>query len=232
MGMKIERSWHAKLKDEIEKPYIQNLKKFLSDEKAAGKIVYPSEPLVFNAFAETPFDQVKVVIVGQDPYHGPGQAHGLCFSVPEGVAYPPSLKNIFLELEEDVKIKKPETGCLNSWAKQGVLLLNALLTVRANEPGSHAGKGWEQFTDAVISILAGREEPLVFLLWGKFAQEKCMQILSKKKTPHEILMAAHPSPFSVHRGFFGCRHFSKTNEFLMKGRLSHPIDWTVQKTGN
>lgn len=228
MGMKIEKSWHEKLKSTIESPYIQNLKKFLHDEKTAGKILYPQEMLVFNAFAHTPFDKVKVVIVGQDPYHGPNQAHGLCFSVPDGVPYPPSLKNIFLELEEDVKIKKPETGCLICWARQGVLLLNSLLTVRANEPGSHAGKGWEQFTDAVISKLVEREEPLVFLLWGKFAQEKCLQILSKKKTLHEILTAAHPSPFSAYRGFLGCRHFSKTNEFLIK-QNSLPIDWSVQK---
>lgn len=226
MGMKIEKSWHAALKEEIEKPYIQKLKAFLEREKADKKIVYPPESLIFNAFSKTPFDQVKVVIVGQDPYHGEGQAHGLCFSVPDGVSFPPSLRNIFLELQDDLKIPPPKSGCLEGWAKQGVLLLNSCLTVLANQAGSHAGQGWEQFTDAVIGLLAKREKPIVFLLWGKWAQDKCMHILAENKRGHQILSAAHPSPFSAYRGFLGCKHFSKTNEILKKWGIT-PIDWSL-----
>jgi len=212
MGMKIEKSWHERLKDEITKPYIGQLKNFLEQERSQGAIVYPPEPLVFHAFAKTPFDAVKVVIVGQDPYHGAGQAHGLSFSVPRGVGAPPSLKNIFKELQADVGALPPSHGCLESWAAQGVLLLNATLTVRAGEPKSHYGKGWEQFTDAVIDALAKRADPVVFLLWGKSAQEKCQRI---NGTHHAVLESAHPSPYSADR-FFGCRHFSRANEFLEK----------------
>jgi uracil-DNA glycosylase len=217
--MKIEKSWHEKLKEELQKPYIQELKNFLEKEKVEGKIVYPPEPLIFNAFLQTPFDKVKVVIMGQDPYHGAGQAHGLSFSVPRGITPPPSLKNIFKELGADVAIPTPEHGCLMSWAQQGVLLLNAILTVRAGEPKSHDGIGWEQFTDAVIDLLAQKNERLVFLLWGKSAQDKCHKVLG---THHLVLQAAHPSPYSA-QNFFGCRHFSKANAVLSK-----PIDWTVR----
>ncbi len=221
-AMKIEKSWYEKLQDEIKKPYIHDLKKFLEDEKKEGKVIYPPEPLIFNAFLLTPFDKVEVVIVGQDPYHGPGQAHGLCFSVPQGINPPPSLKNIFKEIESDLAIPPPSHGCLTSWAKQGVFLLNATLTVRAGEPKSHYGKGWEQFTDAVIDLLAARPDPLVFLLWGKSAQEKCHRVMG---THHAIFQAAHPSPYSADR-FLGCRHFVKTNEFLKKNGKK-PIDWNL-----
>jgi len=167
--MKLAKNWHAILKDEITKPYVKDLKTFLEKEKAAKRAIYPPEPLIFHAFAQTPHDQVKVVIMGQDPYHGPGQAHGMSFSVPCGIPPPPSLKNIFNELHDDVQIPQPETGCLTCWARQGVLLLNATLTVRASEPKSHYGKGWEQFTDAVIAKLAEREDPIIFMLWGKIS---------------------------------------------------------------
>ncbi len=221
--MKIEKSWYEQLKNEISQPYIQELKNFLEKEKKAGKIIYPPEPYVFNCFLQTPFDKVKVVIVGQDPYHGPGQAHGLCFSVLPGITPPPSLKNIFKELETDLGIPQPLHGCLTSWAEQGVLLLNATLTVRAGEPKSHYGRGWERFTDAVIDILAKRSDPIVFLLWGKSAQEKCHKVLG---THHAVFQAAHPSPYSA-MAFLGCRHFSKANEFLKKVGKK-PIDWTVR----
>jgi uracil-DNA glycosylase len=217
--MNMEKSWHEKLKEEIQKPYIQGLKNFLEEEKRSGMTVYPPEPLVFNAFLQTPFDKVRVVVMGQDPYHGAGQAHGLSFSVPRGITSPPSLKNIFKELQTDVGIPTPPHGCLMSWAQQGVLLLNATLTVRAGEPKSHYGKGWEQFTDAVIDLLAQKKERLVFLLWGKSAQEKCHKVVG---THHAVFQAAHPSPYSVDR-FFGCHHFSKTNALLQE-----PIDWTVR----
>lgn len=223
MNMKLEKSWHEKLKNEISQPYIQELKAFLEQEKKDGKIIYPPEPLIFNAFLQTPFDKVKVVISGQDPYHGAGQAHGLSFSVLPGVTPPPSLKNIFKELETDLGIPRPSHGCLISWAQQGVLLLNATLTVRAGEPKSHYGKGWERFTDAVIDILAQRPDPLVFLLWGKSAQEKCHKVLGSH---HAVFQSAHPSPYSADK-FFGCRHFSKANEFLKKNG-KEPIDWTVR----
>ena len=220
--MKLEKSWYEKLKNEISQPYIQELKMFLEEEQKAGKIIYPPEELIFNSFLQTPFEKVKVVIVGQDPYHGPGQAHGLSFSVLPGITAPPSLKNIFKELETDLGIRRPSSGNLISWAKQGVLLLNATLTVRTGEPKSHHGKGWERFTDAVIDILAQRPDPLVFLLWGKSAQEKCHKVIG---THHAIFQAAHPSPYSATH-FLGCHHFSKTNEFLKKvGK--EPIDWTV-----
>jgi uracil-DNA glycosylase len=220
--MKLEKSWYEKLQNEISQPYIQELKKFLEEEKKAGKTIYPPEQLVFNAFLQTPYDKVKVVIVGQDPYHGPGQAHGLSFSVLPGISIPPSLKNIYKELETDLGIGRSSSGCLSSWAKQGVLLLNATLTVNAGDPKSHHGKGWERFTDAVIDILAQRPDPIVFLLWGKSAQEKCQKIVG---THHAVFQAAHPSPYSA-TNFLGCRHFSKANEFLQKAG-KEPIDWTV-----
>ncbi len=217
--MKIEKSWYEKLKDEVAKPYIGDLKKFLSQETGP---IYPPEALVFNAFAHTPYDKVKVVIVGQDPYHGAGQAHGLSFSVPKGVKPPPSLKNIFLELNHDLNIPMPTHGCLEKWADQGVLLLNATLTVRAGEPKSHHEKGWERFTDAVIDVLAQRKDPIVFMLWGKSAQEKGQRLIG---THHAVLQAAHPSPYSA-TGFFGCRHFSKANALLEQWGKP-PINWSL-----
>lgn len=224
--MKIEASWHEKLKEEIAQPYVRELKEFLAQEKQSGKIIYPQETQVFNAFLYTPFDRVKVVIMGQDPYHGAGQAHGLSFSVPCGVPCPPSLKNVFTELKDDLKIPVSHEGCLSKWAKQGVLMLNATLTVRAGEPRSHYGKGWERFTDAVVKKLAERDDPIVFMLWGKSAQEKCAHLLENAHKGHVFLTAAHPSPYSAYSGFFGCRHFSKTNQLLEKWGKT-PIDWSL-----
>lgn len=224
MTIKLEKSWYNRLSEEIQKPYIQILKDFLEREKAEGRNIFPPEPLIFNAFLNTPFDQVKVVLIGQDPYHGQGQAHGLSFSVPSGVRFPPSLKNIFLELEKDVGIPIPKDGCLLPWAKQGVLLLNATLTVRSAEPRSHYGKGWERFTDAVVQKLLEKKDPIIFMLWGKSAQEKLQHIQNSQETPHAVLTAAHPSPYSAHTGFFGCRHFSKANALLEKWGKT-PIDW-------
>ena len=220
---KIEASWKAILLDEFNKDYFKELKQFLRQEKQQH-IIYPSGKEIFNAFNCTPFEKVKVVILGQDPYHGKGQAHGLSFSVPFGIKPPPSLKNIFKELKADLDIPIAESGNLTSWAKQGVLLLNTTLTVRAKQAGSHQNKGWENFTDAVISSLSENKEDLVFLLWGRFAQNKASLIDSKK---HYILTAAHPSPFSAYGGFFGCKHFSKTNEILNKNGLE-TIDWRLQ----
>ncbi len=221
MGMTLEKRWHEKLKGEIEKPYIQDLKKFLKSEKENGSVIYPPENLVFNAFLQTPYEKVKVVIVGQDPYHGPGQAHGLAFSVLPGVPIPPSLKNIYKEIRDDVGEAPPHDGCLLSWAEQGVFLLNATLTVRKNEPKSHYGKGWERFTDAVIDVLVQKPDPIVFLLWGKSAQEKGHRAVGSQ---HAVFEASHPSPYSADR-FFGCRHFSKANEFLLRVGKS-PIRWS------
>ena len=223
MDVKIEASWKAVLKNEFTKPYFLQVATHLKTERATGAIIYPPGSLIFNAFFTTPFDQLKVVILGQDPYHGPGQAHGLSFSVPEGVPPPPSLGNIYKELNKDIGIPIPKTGDLTKWATQGVLLLNAVLTVRANEPASHAKIGWMDFTDAVIRKISDEKEGIVFLLWGRFAQEK--QILIDE-TKHHVLKAAHPSPFSADKGFFGCKHFSRTNELLMKQGLS-PIDWNL-----
>lgn len=223
--MKLEKSWHEVLKEELNLPYIQELKSFLEEEKKRGATIYPPEDLVFNAFLHTPFDKVKVVIVGQDPYHGKGQAHGLSFSVLPGVTIPPSLKNIYKELIEDVKINPPKTGCLTGWADQGVLLLNATLTVREREPKSHYGRGWEHFTDKVIEKLAERKDPLVFLLWGKSAQEKVERVLAHANPSHLVLTAAHPSPYSATM-FLGCKHFSKTNKQLIAWGKT-PIDWQV-----
>src|SRR5882757_1308426 len=224
MDVKMESSWKAVLKEEFSKPYFLQIVTFLKTEKAAGKIIYPPGPLIFNAFNQTSFDKVKVVILGQDPYHGAGQAHGLSFSVPNGIKPPPSLVNIFKEIETDIGIAMPLAyGNLTRWAEQGVLLLNAALTVRANEPNSHAKIGWLDFTDSVIQKISDEKKGVVFLLWGKFAQEK--QVLVDE-TKHHVLKAAHPSPFSANNGFFGCKHFSKTNNFLVKEGLE-PVDWKL-----
>jgi uracil-DNA glycosylase len=218
----IEDSWKDVLAEEFQAQYFLELKEFLVEEKA-NYIVYPPGRLIFNAFQLTPFDKVRVVLLGQDPYHGPGQAHGLCFSVPAGITTPPSLINIFKEIESDLGITVPVHGNLEKWAKQGVLLLNATLTVRANQPGSHQKHGWEEFSNAVIRKLSQKRVGLIFLLWGKFAQEKESLIDTSR---HYILKAAHPSPFSAYNGFFGCRHFSKTNEILNKHGLDE-IDWRL-----
>lgn len=221
----LEPSWKKALEEELKKPYLLALKAFVESERAQGNSIYPPGELVFNAFWKTPFEKVRVVIVGQDPYHGVGQAHGLCFSVPEGVSNPPSLQNIFKELQNDLGVNPPQHGCLNAWAQQGVLLLNATLTVREGTPMSHHGKGWEEFTDAVIRKLSALDKPLAFILWGKSAQEKYRHAVDPRGTSkHLILKAAHPSPLSAHQGFFGCRHFSQVNDFLTKNHLK-PIDW-------
>jgi len=220
----MEASWLEKLGPEFEKPYMRKLEDFLAKEIRSGQVIYPPFEWVFNAFCQTPFDQVKVVIMGQDPYHGPGQAHGLSFSVPKGVPAPPSLQNIFKEIKADLGIPIPNHGCLIEWAKQGVLLLNATLTVRDGEAKSHHGQGWEVFTDRVIQLLCERKDPIVFLLWGKSASDKFQHIHCAKH--HHVLTAAHPSPLSAHAGFLGCRHFSLTNEFLHKiGKK--PIHWAI-----
>lgn len=224
MDVKIEDSWKKVLKEEFTKSYFQQIVTFLKTEKAAGKTIYPPGPLIFNAFNQTPFTKVKVVIIGQDPYHGPGQAHGLSFSVQNGVKPPPSLVNIFKEVHSDIGVAMPQGyGNLTKWAEQGVLLLNAALTVRANEPFSHANFGWADFTNAVIQKISDEKKGIVFLLWGKFAQEKQNLI---DETKHVVLKAAHPSPFSADKGFFGCKHFSKTNDILVK-QGSAPIDWKL-----
>jgi len=220
---KLEKSWKTLLNKEFQSAYFIGLKDFLVSEKLKGQKVYPPGNRIFSAFDFTPFDQTQVVLLGQDPYHGDGQAHGLCFSVPEGVGLPPSLQNMFKELKNDLGIPIPKKGNLEKWAKQGVLLLNATLTVRANEAGSHQKKGWEEFTNAVIRNLSETKTGLIFLLWGKYAQAKEELIDSSK---HNILKAAHPSPFSVDRGFYGCRHFSKTNELLRK-QGKPEIDWSL-----
>ncbi|HXS57328.1 MAG TPA: uracil-DNA glycosylase [Hanamia sp.] len=223
MNVQIEDSWKEVLREEFDKTYFQHIITFLKAEKSAGKIIYPPGPLIFNAFYKTPFDKVKVVILGQDPYHNKGQAHGLSFSVPDGVPKPPSLLNIFKELRNNLGIEIPENGNLEKWAAQGVLLLNASLSVRQNEPGSHSKIGWLEFTDQVIKKISDDKEGIVFLLWGKFAQEKQALI---DETKHFVLKAAHPSPFSADKGFFGCKHFSKTNELLMK-QQKEPINWKL-----
>ena len=218
----IDQEWKEVLTEEFHKPYFETLRKYLVEEKKKF-VIYPPGKNIFEAFNRTPFSEVKVVILGQDPYHGPGQAHGLCFSVPSGVVFPPSLQNILKELESDLEIPFPESGDLSKWADQGVLLLNATLTVRANQAGSHQGNGWEQFTDAAIRNLSERHTGLVFLLWGNYARNKKNLIDLGK---HLILEAPHPSPLSVYRGFFGCRHFSVVNKWLEKnGKL--PIDWKL-----
>lgn len=223
MDVKIEASWKEVLKAEFSKPYFQQIILHIKTEKAQGKIIYPPGSLFFNAFNTTPFNNVKVVILGQDPYHGPGQAHGLCFSVQNGVPPPPSLINIFKELQDDIGVPVPHHGNLTHWAQQGVFLLNASLTVRAGEPMSHAKIGWAEFTDTVIKTIAAKKRNVVFLLWGKFAQEKRVLI---DETKHLILRSVHPSPLSAHGGFFGCKHFSKTNEYLAANGID-PVDWRL-----
>lgn len=224
MDVKMEDSWKQILESEFSKTYFQQIVTFLKVERAQNKVIYPPGQLIFNAFNTTPFHKVKVVILGQDPYHGPGQAHGLSFSVPAGIKPPPSLINIFKELRTDVGMHIPSTGNLTGWANQGVLLLNAVLTVRAGEPASHAMLGWTEFTNTVIQKLSNERTGIVFLLWGKYAQEKQALI---DETKHFVLKAAHPSPFSADKGFFGCRHFSKTNELLAKQGFE-PINWIVE----
>ncbi|MCS7028659.1 MAG: uracil-DNA glycosylase [Bacteroidia bacterium] len=219
--VKIEESWKQVLSAEFNKPYFEALVLFLKQEKAKQKIIYPKGSEIFNAYAYTPYPKVKVVILGQDPYHGEGQAHGLAFSVNDGVPLPPSLKNIYKELQDDLGIIPPKSGNLTRWAVQGVFLLNTCLTVEKDKPFSHKDKGWEEFTDATIKALNERKEPIVFLLWGKPAQSKEKLITNPH---HLVLKAAHPSPYSADKGFFGCRHFSKTNAFLQANGLE-PIQW-------
>lgn len=219
----VHDSWASKLTDSFQSDYFSGLKQFLLQQKALGKVIYPPGPLIFNALNSTPFDSVKVVILGQDPYHGPGQAHGLCFSVPDGIPPPPSLKNIFKELKDDLGIPLPQNGNLQKWASEGVLLLNATLTVEAGLAGSHQGKGWEQFTDTIISRLSEQASGIVFLLWGRFAQAKMPLI---DQTRHFVLTAAHPSPLSAYNGFLGCKHFSKANELLKKSGKG-PVNWQL-----
>lgn len=221
--VRLEASWKAELADEFAKDYMHALRAFLLQRKQSGHIIYPPGPQIFNALDHTPFDNVKVVILGQDPYHGPGQAHGLCFSVQPGVAPPPSLQNIYKEIERDLGLRQPPHGCLTAWADQGVLLLNAVLTVEAGQAGSHQGKGWELFTDAVVNALNRKREHLVFLLWGSYAQKKGAMIDRQR---HLVLESPHPSPLSAHRGFFGNRHFSTTNRYLAEHGLT-PINWQL-----
>lgn len=222
MEVKIEESWKAVLQEEFDKPYFAGLVRKLHEEKAAGNVIFPPGGQIFNAFELCPFDKVKAVILGQDPYHGYGQAMGLSFSVPDGVPAPPSLKNIYTEIENDLGIKMSGRTNLEAWAKQGVLLLNAVLTVRSGEAASHSALGWQQFTDAVIQTISDRKEGVVFLLWGNFARSKAALVDIQK---HHVLEAAHPSPLA--RGaFFGCRHFSKTNAILVSEGLE-PIDWCL-----
>lgn len=220
MDVKIEASWKTVLKDEFEKEYFKNLTDFVKSEYKSHRI-YPPGNRIFAAFDHTPFDAVKVVIIGQDPYHGPGQANGLCFSVSDGIPFPPSLQNIFKELKDDIGCEIPKTGNLEKWANQGVLLLNATLTVREAQAGSHQNKGWEQFTDTVIQKLSSEKQNLVFILWGSYAQKKGAVI---DRSKHHIIKSVHPSPLSVYRGFFGSKPFSETNQYLNKlGKLE--INW-------
>ena len=221
MEIRLEPSWKSRLAGEFNEPYMQNLRRFLLDRKRSGAVIYPPGNRIFAAMDSTPFDGVKVVILGQDPYHGPGQAHGLCFSVQDGVAIPPSLVNIYKEIAADLGAQVPASGNLQHWAEQGVLLLNAVLTVERGRAGAHQGKGWEQFTDGIVSELNKDREGLVFLLWGSYAMKKGSRIDCGR---HLVLTAPHPSPLSAHRGFFGCRHFSKANAWLQQhGR--EPIRW-------
>jgi uracil-DNA glycosylase len=221
---RIEPTWKEKLAEEFRADYFRDLKKFLLEEKRQH-VIYPPGDKIFNAFDKTPFHRVKVVILGQDPYHGPGQAHGLCFSVPHGIKKPPSLVNIFKELQADLNLPVPNHGNLELWAAQGVFLLNATLTVRADQAGSHQGKGWERFTDAVIQKISNEREHVVFLLWGRYAQAKKILINENK---HCVLLSAHPSPLSAYNGFFGCRHFSKTNTWLQTNGIE-PVNWNPDR---
>ena len=221
--LKLEPGWKARLGDYFRRPEMQELSQFLRAEKRQKKEIYPRGPEIFAAFEHTPFDAVRVVILGQDPYHGPGQAHGLCFSVRPGVPVPPSLDNIFREIERDLGIKRPDHGCLTPWAQRGVLLLNSVLTVERSKAASHQNKGWEGFTDACIDALNREREGIVFLLWGSYAQAKGKLIDARR---HRVLKAPHPSPLSAHRGFIGCAHFSRTNDYL-KERGHAAIDWKL-----
>lgn len=223
MDVQIAPSWKTRLTEEFKQPYFKDIVHFLKAQKEQGKTIYPPGKLIFNAFNTTAFEDVKVVILGQDPYHNPGQAHGLSFSVPMGVPAPPSLVNIFKEIKADLDIAVPNHGHLEKWAQQGVLLLNAALTVEANTPMSHSSIGWHHFTNDVIRIISAEKQHVVFMLWGKFAQGKTELIDTGK---HLVLKAAHPSPLSAHNGFFGCRHFSKANEWLQQHNIA-PIDWSL-----
>ncbi|MGJ7902703.1 uracil-DNA glycosylase [Lysobacter sp. 1R34A] len=220
---RLEASWKARVGDWFAREDMQSLSRFLRERKAAGARIFPPGPQIFSAFDATPFDQVKVVVLGQDPYHGYGQAHGLCFSVQPGVPVPPSLDNIFKEIQRDLGIARPDHGCLLPWARRGVLLLNAVLTVEEGRAGAHQGKGWEGFTDHVVDTLNRERDGLVFLLWGSYAQAKGKVIDAGR---HRVLKAPHPSPLSAHRGFMGCGHFSAANEYLAR-RGQAPIDWTL-----
>lgn len=219
----LEASWKRRLEGEFSKDYMVNLRKFLLERKQARAVIYPPGPKIFNALDSTPFDRVRVVILGQDPYHGPGQAHGLCFSVPLGVPTPPSLVNILKEIEGDLGVAPPDHGYLRHWAEQGVLLLNAVLTVERGRAGAHQGKGWEQFTDQVVRLLNAERDGLVFMLWGNYALKKGASI---DRDRHLVLTAPHPSPLSANRGFFGCRHFSRANQWLAEHGQA-PIDWSL-----
>lgn len=221
MEVKIDPSWKEALQPAFDRPSFHNAVLHLKTEKATGQVIYPPGSLLFNAFNKTPFTNVKVVILGQDPYHGPGQAMGLSFSVPKGIPPPPSLVNIYKELRADIGMPMPKHGDLTQWAEQGVLLLNAALTVRANEPNSHSKIGWHEFTDAVIRVISENRSGIVFMLWGRFAQEKTPLIDEMK---HLVLKAAHPSPFSADKGFFGCKHFSRANKYLLDNGYE-PVDW-------
>jgi len=225
-SVNLDPSWLEHLQAEFSQDYMLALRQFLRQEKAQGKQIYPPGELIFNALNSTPFDKVRVVILGQDPYHGAGQAHGLCFSVLPGVRVPPSLVNIFKEIKNDLDIATPSHGCLQNWAEQGVLLLNAVLTVEKAHAASHQGRGWERFTDKVVSLLNEKREHLVFLLWGSYAQKKG-QIIDRDK--HLVLQAPHPSPLSAHRGFLGCKHFSQANDYLVKTGQG-PIEWSLPQS--
>lgn len=221
--IRLEPSWKARLEGEFSKDYMINLRNFLIERKRARAVIYPPGEKIFNALNSTPFDQVRVVVLGQDPYHGPGQAHGLCFSVQLGVPTPPSLLNIFKEIENDLGLPSPDHGYLKHWAEQGVLLLNAVLTVERGLAGAHQGRGWEQFTDQIVRLLNAEREGLVFLLWGNYALKKGSVI---DRNRHLVLTAPHPSPLSASRGFFGCRHFSRSNQWLEQKGFA-PIDWSL-----
>ncbi len=223
VAIQIEESWKNILKDDFSSDYFQKIKDFLKNEKHLGKIVYPPGKFIFNAYNLTPFNKVKVVILGQDPYHGPGQAHGLCFSVQQGIKPPPSLVNIFKEIKSDLQIDPPKHGSLEDWAKQGVFLLNAILTVEKDKPASHQNIGWQNFTDSTIKHLNKEKEHLVFMLWGNYARQKATMIDANR---HLVLQSAHPSPFSVDKGFYGNKHFSKANNYLLKNNIE-PINWNL-----
>ena len=227
MSVKLHPGWLEPLRHEFDQPYMAELKQFLLGERNAGKRIFPAGSNWFRALDLTPLDEVRVVILGQDPYHGPGQAHGLCFSVPNGVRPPPSLVNIYKELESDLGIRRPAHGFLEHWARQGVLLLNSVLTVEMGLAASHRDRGWERFTDAVIRLVSARQKPVVFMLWGSYAQKKASFVDSVERGGHHlVLKAPHPSPLSAHSGFLGCRHFSKANAFL-KSRGQTPVDWAL-----